>query len=90
MNRRYLYGTEFEVMTDHAPLVPLYKNTNRQAPHKVDRHRMRLGAFDFTVQHIPGTQMLCDYASHHADPIPPNLTRQEREDLGIEMEEEDA
>ena len=38
-NQRYLLGTEFVVITDHEPLVPLYGNPYRPAPTRVDRHR---------------------------------------------------
>ena len=31
-NRMYLYGTEFEVVVDHRPLVTLYNSLNRPAP----------------------------------------------------------
>lgn len=45
MNRRYLFGKPFTVKTDHSALLVLYNNTGRPAPHRVDRHRGRLGAF---------------------------------------------
>ena len=47
MNRRFLYGAPFTVMTDHAALIPLYNNTNRLASTRVERHRSRLRGFDF-------------------------------------------
>ena len=43
-----------------------------------------------TVQFIPGDQIPCDYGSRHPDPLPDKLTAEEREELGIETEEEDA
>ena len=73
MNRQYLYGTEFTVMTDHIALPSLY-NTTRPTPHRVERHRGRLGSFQFKVQHVPGKQMPCDYGSRHPDALPSNLT----------------
>ena len=39
MNRQYLYGTKFEAVVDHKPLVPLYNSANRPAPVRVDRHK---------------------------------------------------
>ena len=89
MNKDYLYGTEFTVMTDHEALPTLYNNPTKTAPDRVNRHRSRLGAFDFKVKYVPGDQNISDYGSRHPDPIPPNLTREQREDLGIETEEED-
>ena len=59
MNKQYLYGTPFTVMTDHSALPSLY-NTNRPAPHRVERHRGRLGSFQFRVQYVPGNKHPCD------------------------------
>ena len=90
MNRRYLFGTPFTVMTDHASLPAIYNNTGRPAPHRVDRHRGRLGAFDMAVCFVPGHDNPCDYGSRHPDQLLDNLTREEREEIGVETEEEDA
>ena len=87
MNSQYLYGTQFTVMTDHYALPSLY-NTTRPAPHRVERHRGRLRNFQFTV-HVPGNKHPCDYGSRHPEPLPPNMTREEMEDMGIETEEAD-
>ena len=46
-NSRFLYGTEFEVITDHLPLVPLY---NRPPPVRVERHRSKLRSFQFKTK----------------------------------------
>ena len=53
-NSRFLYGTEFEVITDHLPLVPLYNNPNRPAPVRVERHRSKLRSFQFKIKYKPG------------------------------------
>ena len=55
----------------------------------MDRHRGRLGAFDMKVEYVPGNQMPCDYGSRHREQLPDNLTKRQREELGIETEEED-
>ena len=68
MNRRYLAGTEFTVMTDHSSLPAFYNNTSKIAPHRVDRHLGRLGAFNLTIQYVRGELMPCDYGSRHPDP----------------------
>ena len=67
MNKMYLYGTKFEVMTDHEPLVSLYNRPNKSAPVRVHRHISKLRAFHFTVKYIPGTKMPCDYGSRHPE-----------------------
>ena len=89
MNKRYLFGAPFTVMTDHSSLPTLY-NSRRPAPHRVDRHRGRLGAFQFTTQYVPGDKNPADYGSRHPDAIPESMTAEEREEMGIETEEEDT
>merc|ERR1711867_170527 len=49
VNSAYLYGIQFEVVTDHEPLVPLYNNPSRPAPVRVERHRSKLRSFVFTT-----------------------------------------
>ena len=90
MNRRYLAGTQFEVMTDHSALPTFYNRVSKIAPHRVERHRGRLGAFDMEVTYVPGEIMPCDYGSRHPEKLPDNLSKQDREELGIETEEEDT
>ena len=89
INSTYLYGTKFEVVTDHEPLVPLYNSPTRPAPVRVERHRSKLRSFRFTTIHHPGKTIPCDYASRHPPPVR-SYTSQEKEDLGVEEEEEDA
>ena len=76
-------------MTDHSALPAMYNDTLRPAPHRVDRRRGRLGAFDMTVEYVPGEKMPCDYGSRHPKERIRPYTAQEKEDLGIEQEEED-
>ena len=53
----------------------------------MERYRGRLGSFRFTVQHMPGNKMPCDYGSRHPDALPANITKDEMVELGIETEE---
>ena len=41
------------------------------------------------VEYVPRDKMPCDFGSRHPEILPENLTRQEREEIGIETEEED-
>ena len=88
-NSRYLYGTKFQTVTDHEPLVVLYNNPGRLAPVRVERHRSKLRQFDFTLTFEPGSTSPCDYGSRHPPPSR-QYTPQEKEELGIEEEEEDG
>ena len=61
----YLYGKQFIIQTDHAPLQYLnqYKTHNK----KLMRWALQLEEFDFVVQHIPGRENACaDFLSRHA------------------------
>ena len=87
-NKQYLYGTKFEVVVDHKPLVPLYNNPSRPGPVRVDRHRSKLRAFNFKVRYEPGKATPSDYGSRHPAPDR-NHSKQERDELGIEDEDED-
>ena len=87
-NKQYLYGTMFEVAVDHKPLVPLYNSPGRPSPVRVDRHRSKLRGFNFKVRYEPGRATPSDYGSRQPAPDR-HHTKQEREELGIEDEDED-
>ena len=69
--------------------LPILYNTRRLAPHRVERQRGRLRTFEFTMMYQAGKRNPCDYGSRQPDPVPKNLTREQREEMGIETEEED-
>lgn len=52
--RPYLYGTKFEVFSDHKPLIYLYKLKNPSS--KLTRIRLDLEEYNYTITHIPGKQ----------------------------------
>lgn len=52
--RHYLYGQKFTVLTDHKPLIYLFKLKNPSS--KLMRIKMDLEEFDFTIQHIKGSE----------------------------------
>ena len=57
--RDYLIGLSFHIQTDHKPLVPLftYKGLD-ELPVRVQRFRLRLMRFNFTVSHVPGKDLV--------------------------------
>ena len=85
----YLYGTKFEVITDHEPLVPFFNNPNRPAPTRVERHRSKLRCFNFTMKYESGKTTPCDYGSRHPEPHK-SLSKEDRDQFGVEQEEEDC
>ena len=82
-NKMYLYGIPFTVITDHKPLPPLYNSYKKTGPVRVERHRVRLQGFDFSVKYEPGRYNPCDYNSRHPLPLP-NYEEDEKEEFGIE------
>ena len=64
-NRTYLYGDKFTVITDHQPLVPLYKSHSRDLPVRVAKHKSKLLGFNFDVVYEAGTRNPADYGSRH-------------------------
>ena len=54
----YLVGIEFHIQTDHKPLVPLFSSKHLQElPLRVQRFRMRMMRFRFTISHAPGKDL---------------------------------
>ena len=88
-NKMYLYGTKFTVVVDHLPLVPMYKSHSKALPARVAKHKSKLRAFDFDVVYEAGITTPSDYGSRHP-PTTKQYTAEEREELGVETEEEDA
>ena len=88
-NTMYLYGTKFDVVVDHLPLVPMYNNHSKSLPARVAKHKSKLRAFDFNVIYEAGTTTPSDYGSRHPPPAR-QYTELERETFGVETEEEDA
>ena len=63
VNKMYLYGTEFEVLTDYQPLCALYNSTHRNLPSRVVRYLSKLRGFKLVYE--PGSTTPSDYASRH-------------------------
>ena len=85
----YLYGTRFTVVTDHLPIVPMYNSHSKSLPVRVAKHKSKLRGFDFDMIYEAGTTTPSEYGSRH-----PHSRRHysevEREELGVETEEEDS
>ena len=88
MNRMYTLGTHIEVITDHAPLVPIYDaRSKKQRPLRVDRHRTKLLPFNYSVSYEPGKESPCDYGSRHP-PGTAEFTESEKEDWCVESDQD--
>ena len=55
----YLVGIPFHINTDHKPLVPLFSSKKLdELPIRVQRFRLRMMRFSFTISHVPGQSLL--------------------------------
>ena len=55
----YLMGLTFHVQTDHKPLVPLFTTKHlEELPLRVQRFRLRMTRFNFSMSHVPGKHLL--------------------------------
>ncbi|KHJ40123.1 hypothetical protein D918_09820 [Trichuris suis] len=70
--RMFLIGKEFHVETDHKPVVaPLGQKTLDNLPPRIQRFRMSLMHFNFTISHVPGKYMTAADALSRAAVIQP-------------------
>lgn len=50
----YILGRRFEIESDHKPLIPLLSTKQLDnLPPRILRFRLRLGRFDYSIQHVP-------------------------------------
>ena len=54
----YLIGLRFHIYTDHKPLVPLFSTKHLEELRvRVQRFKLRMMRFNFTISHVPGKQL---------------------------------
>ena len=69
----YLVGLTFHINTDHKPLVPLFSTRSLDdLPIRVQRFRMRMMRFKYTISHVPGKQLLIADMLSRAPTEPPS------------------
>ena len=55
----YLLGLTFHIQTDHKPLVPLFSTKKlAELSIRIQRFRLRMMRFDFSISHVPGKQLV--------------------------------
>ena len=56
---QYLLGLRFHIETDHKPLVPLLSSKNLDdLPLRVQRFRLHLMRYDFSISHVSGKELI--------------------------------
>lgn len=61
----YLCGSPFVLHTDHKPLEVIFNNPKSKPPARIERWRLRLQPYDFTVKYAPGKTNPADFMSRH-------------------------
>ena len=70
----YLLGMRFHVETDHKPLVPLLSSKNLdELPIRVQRFRLRLMRFSYSISHVPGKDLVTADTLSRAPVLDPTL-----------------
>ena len=64
----YVLGKPVEVITDHKPLIPMFKNPNLKLPARIERWVLKLQAYNLQVSYAPGRDNPADFMSRH--PLP--------------------
>jgi hypothetical protein len=85
-HRYYLLGIDFDTYTDHEPLLPIYMG-KKTGNARVERHRIKIQGFQYTMKHIPGKQIPCDYWSRHPLSLA-SYTEKELTDMFIDQDDE--
>ena len=73
----YVYGAHFSVITDHKPIIGIFKN-HRQTSPRIERWKLRLSPYDRKLIYRPGrdAENPADSMSRHPSstaPEEPNL-----------------
>lgn len=73
----YLYGAKFTVITDHKPLLGIFKSHKPTSP-RIDRWKFRLLPYHYEIIYKPGKNDAnpADFISRHPDqatPLPDNM-----------------
>ena len=70
----YLIGLKFHINTDHKPLMPLFSTKHLdELPARVQRFRLRMMRFEFSISYVPGKELLIADALSRAPATDPRF-----------------
>ena len=72
----YLSGSKFNIITDHLPLVNIWKKPD--PPLRIARWGLRLQPYSFTIKYQPGKNNPADYMSRHPVPFNKKFSHEEK------------
>ena len=64
----YVYGSHFQIITDHKPLLGIF-GTQKPATPRMDRWKLRLMPYNCQLQYRPGNDNPADFMSRHPKPV---------------------
>ena len=64
----YVYGSRFQIITDHKPLLGIFK-TQKPATPRMDRWKLRLMPYNCQLQYRPGKDNPADFMSRLPKPV---------------------
>lgn len=74
----FVYGSEFDLITDHKALETILGSCKARMPARIERWGLRLSPYRFRVIHRPGKTNPADYLSRHTGDTPTDDNRSSR------------
>jgi hypothetical protein len=63
--RRFVYGSDFVIVTDHRPLLKIFGDPKAKLPARLERFSLQLQAYRYEMQYVAGKYNASDYLSRH-------------------------
>jgi hypothetical protein len=81
----YLCGSNFKVITDHKPLVPLFNNPYSKPTTRIERWLLKLQQYKYVIEYQPGKNNPSDFMSRHPLNMTDNIEQATEEHINLIM-----